>query len=134
MPFVPQDFYGSLTHQRQDDPAETLSMTKALDKALDAVVKLAPQDNETKHTPGPWHADIHGHIMAMRGTTNVASTWTTSDKNYPEGRPYRANAKLIAAAPDMLNALKVVLASRRLEEWDTATAVVLAAIEKATAV
>lgn len=56
---------------------------------------------QAKHTPTPWVADFHGHIMAHGGTTNVASTWTTADDNYPDGRPYRANAAFICKAANM---------------------------------
>lgn len=70
--------------------------------------------SESKHTPGPWKTkisggerdvfsvkDIHGHVLArVSGYAISAIT--------PEQR--RANARLIAAAPDLLEALKKVVA------------------------
>jgi len=72
-----------------------------------------------KATPGQWHADVYGHIMALGGTTNVASTWTTPDSNYPKGRPWKENAALIAqlrnAAPALMDAIMAA------KEWRDAT-------------
>ena len=48
-----------------------------------------------KHTPGPWIHDEHGILMA--GKIQIASI-------LPQNRD--SNARLIAAAPDMLEALK----------------------------
>lgn len=59
----------------------------------------------TKHTPGPWSAI--GADVKTAGPTSRVICWT--------GQPgialteVRANARLIAAAPDMLNALLDVL-------------------------
>jgi hypothetical protein len=71
--------------------------------------KHTSNQTASSHTPGPWVADSHGHILAHGGTTNVASTWTTPDGNYPEGRPYKANARLLAAAPALLEALERIV-------------------------
>lgn len=54
---------------------------------------------ETKHTPGPWRYDYApgycGELLAANGTT-LAEFVT---------EPSEANARLIAAAPDLLEAL-----------------------------
>lgn len=68
---------------------------------------------ETKHTPGPWRMNgeigadeskgIAPHLAfySIRDAKNdyIASTW---------GDPNEANARLIAAAPEMLEAAKAV--------------------------
>jgi hypothetical protein len=52
-----------------------------------------------KHTPGPW-IDYDGEVYA--GKYLVADVW-----EHPSGDDVaRANARLIAAAPDMLDALR----------------------------
>jgi len=52
----------------------------------------------TKHTPGPWHVSNGVQIRSERH--QIAKVWMMRDG---EGN---ANARLIAAAPDLLEALK----------------------------
>lgn len=54
--------------------------------------------SESKHTPGPW-ADICGYIT-IRSGRNVASV---NSHNTTEGK---ANALLIASAPDLIDVLR----------------------------
>lgn len=61
-----------------------------------------------KHTPGPWTASEYGLIGAGPQFLHIAKTATTG-----MGRAADANARLIAAAPEMLDAL--VLALRVIE-------------------
>lgn len=53
-----------------------------------------------KHTPGPWLIEVNGFIIAPDGFS-VADCDRGRDVNEAD-----ANARLIAAAPDMLMALK----------------------------
>jgi hypothetical protein len=56
-----------------------------------------------KHTAGPWNADAIGIVRDAAGTAvGVASHRGTRDET-------RANARLIAAAPDLLDACRVAL-------------------------
>ena len=62
----------------------------------------------TTHTPGPWTCDVTDF-----GGANTNSFYVLIDANshsvarvLTHSRPYEANAALIAAAPDMLAALK----------------------------
>jgi hypothetical protein len=73
-------------------------------------------------TPGPWHA-TPGHYET---NTYIRSNDLTLVATVPDG----ANARLIAAAPDLLEALRGVLrvADRATDEFDAARA----AIAKAT--
>lgn len=68
-----------------------------------------------KHTPGPWehcHASdgrcACGRIYSTSTDTEVASL--ASDEDAAQGDERVANAHLIAAAPDMLDALEGILA------------------------
>ena len=58
----------------------------------------------TQHTPGPWHVDINGEgaITAPDGAL-IARLHNASRDDLRE-----ANARLIAAAPDLLAALQAV--------------------------
>ena len=50
----------------------------------------------TKHTPGPWNG-LSGLIASEKGD-HIATVWLTQDDNL------EANARLIAAAPELLEA------------------------------
>lgn len=95
---------------------------------------------ETKHTPGPWSTSFglndYIRILAVNGHA-VAHVYRTSfDKDVALG----ANAKLIAAAPDLLAAAEYALdcaTTRRTGDDLEAMAIkvrdlLTAAIEKAT--
>lgn len=56
----------------------------------------------TKHTPGPWDVDSHGNIVQGPGRYKIAITSATSIADRSDG----ADARLIAAAPELLEALK----------------------------
>lgn len=74
----------------------------------------------TEHTPGPWKAfGTAVYFPGIRGGFDLRSCPN------PE-----ANARLIAAAPDLLDALKEVvrISDRKHDAWDAARA----AIAKAT--
>lgn len=74
----------------------------------------------TAHTPGPWHADVDCFETAVAiRTANggyIAETWPQVD-DFPPGKGIEydaegvANARLIAAAPQLLDALRDVMAS-----------------------
>lgn len=58
----------------------------------------------TEHTPGPWITSYDGSINTDAGTFICGFRWD-SYKEFTEGNN-SANARLIAAAPDMLEALE----------------------------
>ena len=95
------------------------------------------RDMEAKHTPGPWYP--------LPGRHNISIRYKTGDKDLPminvasvrgqysDGCPYgtsEGNARLILAAPELLEALQAVVrvADRATVEFDMARA----AIAKAT--
>jgi hypothetical protein len=97
-----------------------------------------------KHTPGPWHADANGGIWRRRpcelyengggvaGDRQLATVWKGWVNDGEIGYPLEANARLIAAAPDLLDACKVAFdqtcAVGRPKDWEQ----LRAAIAKAT--
>ena len=64
---------------------------------------------KTKHTPGPWQYAFEGGTVAFiveaDGTTVVKLSATENSTAHSH---LAANARLIAAAPEMLNALETV--------------------------
>lgn len=55
----------------------------------------------SEHTPGPWGLSKAIHVQVMAGGLHVATIPRAADGDWSE-----ANARLIAAAPDLLEALK----------------------------
>ena len=65
--------------------------------------------SNTKHTPGPWTHEGNGDITGIedngfgRGPVDVCSVYLRTVKGRTE-----ANARLIAAAPELLAALQMI--------------------------
>ena len=63
-----------------------------------------------QHTPGPWYIDrYHNQVLIVDASGNQVANcaparWTNRDEQVPLAE---ANARLIAAAPDLLDALKM---------------------------
>jgi len=85
---------------------------------------------ECSHTPGPWitrgprRVDQGDDYAIVAGGEIIAEAFgRTSQNNFP---PSAANARLIAAAPDLLAALKevVALSDRKHDAWDAARAAI----------
>lgn len=102
---------------------------------------------KTQHTPGPWNVERSspgdtsncakaGCRAAVRGQVGPDICWV---KVYDDevSRNWEANARLIAAAPDLLAALETILNQRAdgakvsREEWQAATEAARAALAKA---
>lgn len=61
---------------------------------------------EIKHTPGPWDTHFSGYGIAIVDHVDggsIAAVWPESLLN--KSLPMEANSRLIAAAPDLLEAL-----------------------------
>lgn len=67
-------------------------------------------NTETKHTPGPWavqrYANYIGFGVYAHGRGCIAERWYDKQQDEPYGPEILANARLIAAAPDLLLALE----------------------------
>ena len=64
---------------------------------------------ETKHTPGPWIFDATLKCDGSFGGSYIVSN--NAKRTWPLAEVYREdNARLIAAAPDLLEALKALVA------------------------
>lgn len=88
------------------------------------------------HTPGPWHQS-HRHcgcgmyntqVYTADGETIATLHWypKPKDENGSIGTYREANARLIAAAPDLLEALEeiVTISDRDHDAWERARAAV----------
>ena len=84
-------------------------------------------DSETAHTAGPWTAEptmpSDGFNCWHIATPSGDIAWSKGYQHEPEKQ---ANALLIAAAPDLLAALKAVvrISDRKHDAWDFAHAVI----------
>lgn len=65
---------------------------------------------DSKHTPGPWRYQAYPDLFIVYGSDHVQvvkTSWHSSIREaYPLKPEAEANARLIAAAPDMLAALE----------------------------
>lgn len=95
--------------------------------------------SETAHTPGPWRALEHNYPIADTGDYDGAWLVLTDNPKRPivelwgDTEETEANARLIAAAPDLLAALQFVMTAHG-EQLSTAFEQAQDAIAKATGV
>lgn len=96
-------------------------------------------ETKTQHTPGPWRVrkDGSGRLARVSDETHEFDCVVTPSL-HRDAELMEANARLIAAAPELLSALKTiagVVGDQLAEEHDDgslyALAIALAAIEKA---
>ena len=87
--------------------------------------------SEAKHTPGQWNNDCSGNITHQDGQPIAFVNWTAYDAG-------QENARLIAAAPDLLDALRICATQSTGPDWTPEQALAFikqharAAIAKAT--
>jgi len=66
--------------------------------------------NEVRHTPGPWKAVlVEGHRLGGRNGAARYDVLAMNPPDFVADRLTEANARLIAAAPDLLAACRAVL-------------------------
>lgn len=92
---------------------------------------------ETKHTAGPWHmyetGTGHSHCVAGPSDVALATVHSYSNGHGPDRSQREANARLIAAAPELLAALSLVRMSAGWQYLsEESRAIIDAAISKAT--
>ena len=63
---------------------------------------------KVKHTPGPWRICYDGRIDGLNGDEICSGLGFESYKEFQDDKEAQANARLIAAAPDLLEALKML--------------------------
>lgn len=90
---------------------------KYVEGTVDEINALfAGKTSQPKHTPGPWKVSDNDPKICVRGTEHLKSVWVdekpdmwlnVAENVLPE------NARLIASAPDLLEALKVILPQYR---------------------
>jgi hypothetical protein len=74
-------------------------------KALSAEQSLPPRTELSAHTPGPWEIDTRIGLRIWGNPGRVCTIPLGDCKTVQKMREADANAKLIAAAPDLLAAL-----------------------------
>jgi len=95
----------------------------------------------SKHTPGPWRVSQEGYIASRQGFVPIRTPFRgdafrdgpTRSPLHPEAE-LAANARLIAAAPDLLTALEWIVWElvEGCEDKDSILRVAQEAIEEAT--
>jgi hypothetical protein len=92
-----------------------------------------------EHTPGPWVAEFSEAVSVLDGERGRVCTinWLKGPYGAFGRKPDaegEANARLIAAAPDLLAALKAVvaIADRKTDEFDLARAAIAKAEGRAS--
>lgn len=74
-------------------------------------VRFSMSEEKAQYTPGPWVLDLYNHeySSAIADAVHVAE-WSDEQEDYSESesRTIEANARLIAAAPTIYEALKAV--------------------------
>ena len=81
---------------------------------------------KAQHTPGPWIAVNETLVRGPHGEAICATKWTA----YPSDPNFASNARLIAAAPELLAALEDLFA---LAETDESGRIYGATLDKARA-
>ena len=83
--------------------------------------------NESSHSPGPWAVGdrLKDGAVVVAGPPGSGFECVVANPRGYEGRVV-ANARLVAAAPDLLAALKAVIAvaDRKTDEFDLARAAI----------
>ena len=82
--------------------------------------------SEAKHTPGPWHLEEMGYNSSsyyIRGSSESGDRLTIGKgavAHIPRStvNPMEANARLIAAAPELLEALAEIVSAADGRGWD----------------
>jgi hypothetical protein len=93
--------------------------------------------SESKHTPGPWYWDDGYRASEDRKTWSLIGSHgygilsCDGEENSPQGLNDHANARLIAAAPELLDALRDMV-SDHADLSEKTLSFARAAIEKAT--
>lgn len=101
------------------------------------------------HTKGPWEADVNvsdgrgwnsptQHVV-ISSHDNIIAAYATDCAEYPDDAENAANARLIAAAPDLLAALQEMMPAFEMRmadtenvEWHGCWNKAIAAVAKAT--
>ena len=91
-------------------------------------------DSGVVHTPGPWTARPNNwsrwEIHYANGILASVSKWD-DPATPPPIAEMKANASLIAAAPDLLTACEVALNDRMFKDWPEVATLLKDAIKKA---
>lgn len=88
-----------------------------------------------KHTPGPWDIEYGNSDSSGGGQwyeVGPAKVWYSYRSSDEEEQRAQANAHLISAAPDLLEALQVIAADSRWLSGEPTLLMARAAIAKAT--
>jgi hypothetical protein len=78
-------------------------------KEISAMTTQATLTKQIQHTPGPWAsctASVHRPELVTAKNKNICSVWSGGSSSPIADGEWQANARLIAAAPELLEALE----------------------------
>lgn len=78
--------------------------------AMGCVTLVLGQERPTVPTPGLWKVGPLGDTVDTAGGIELARLYETDGMDEPTALPYQANAALMAAAPELRDALRTLLA------------------------
>lgn len=83
-----------------------------------------------KHTPGPWSVNVIGQHWNNKSLKHIEVTFGQDGECICDTVYNHSDAKLISAAPDLLEALQAVVrvADRQTDEFDMARAAISKAL------
>jgi hypothetical protein len=98
-----------------------MSDQSRLSRDLERLMKPASAGWESKHTPGPWTVTVRDHSVTIilgpdRPSSEEVRFRLYGGEDADADAMAIANARLIAAAPDLLGALKELIADRPSKE------------------
>ena len=102
-------------------------------RTADGGQKPGQSAQHLSHTPGPWYVNIspvRGVLCVVSDVSWICGELQARNSTAISAAECRANARLIAAAPDLLAALAGVLrvADRKTDEFDAARAAIAKAV------
>ena len=83
------------------------------------------------HTPGPWMRHDYRVFREGQQASDLTFVAQTAFNAAQRTSTAEANARLIAAAPDLLTACKMALNERMFKDWPEVATALIAAIAKA---
>lgn len=98
-----------ITQMRRDmntNPDKTDEYRRDMRAASSAIAKLQGVGVVSKHTPGPWRVDDYGTSVRKADGALIADAFSAGAEDPDRHEVRRSNARLIAAAPDLLAAAR----------------------------
>lgn len=95
--------------------SQILQEIRDIEKRIEKLKKEGDKMKNTKHTPGPWFATVNhtangssASVHNSEGYSILSNINGLTTENIPENEECEANARLIAAAPELLECMNML--------------------------